>query len=165
MYICEICGNVFDEPVVRSWLNYHGEGMYEPYGEELCPDCGSDKIDKAYQCEECGEYVSIFELYGGLCESCVKDALDADSFFRWALEGTRETEFTCFEDFVFTEIFRIGRGDLPKASSFEMREYLTDIYRTMSDDRFSDRAWNYLKRTANIEEFVDWYIEQRREVS
>ena len=41
MYKCEICGVVFDKPIVRQWTeDLTGEGHLEKWRSESCPICG-----------------------------------------------------------------------------------------------------------------------------
>ena len=167
-YKCTRCGETFDEPYFWVWKEHHGDGFYEDWAEARCPECYSDDIEEADTCCDCcGEHFTADELYSGYCEACVRDALEADRFFRWSGAGATETEYSSFEDFIFTEIFRISKHSLPKGSSFERREYLKDIYRAVSkDDDFTDKAWQYLKDTANVEDFVEWLaVDERKEVS
>lgn len=49
-----------------------------PAGYRKCPDCGhryhaSGTESCACQCRECGEYVPVGELVGGMCARCKED--------------------------------------------------------------------------------------------
>lgn len=44
---CDCCGAAFDEPAYRSRMEYHGDGIYEPFGVYTCPECGSEEVDAA----------------------------------------------------------------------------------------------------------------------
>lgn len=46
MWKCEKCGAVFVEPEAKSWLENHGNGIFEPWNAEICPLCGSDEIER-----------------------------------------------------------------------------------------------------------------------
>ena len=67
MYICEKCGEVFEEPKVIG--NDVDRG-------EVCPGCGNEYFDEAYQCSECGEWVSSDKIHGYsqyVCEDCIAE--------------------------------------------------------------------------------------------
>ena len=73
MYICNICGEVFEEPEVIYERRPYGMG----YAEEefwVCPHCKDTDIQEAERCESCGEYFA--ELEDGLCEYCYSDMYD-----------------------------------------------------------------------------------------
>lgn len=40
MYICEICGTRFDEPLIREWKEPRPDGFREKFRQVLCPVCG-----------------------------------------------------------------------------------------------------------------------------
>ena len=63
MYICEDCGHVFETP--EKFAEAHGEHY------EGCPECGSS-FAVADECKDCGEYFSIHDLNGGICEDCLR---------------------------------------------------------------------------------------------
>lgn len=67
MYICEKCGEVFEEPKVIG--NDVDRG-------EVCPGCGNDYFDEAYKCAVCDEWVSSDKIHGYdpyVCEDCVNE--------------------------------------------------------------------------------------------
>ena len=67
MFICEHCGEVFEEPKVIG--NDVDRG-------EVCPGCGRDDFDEAYKCAVCGEWVSADKIHGYspyVCEDCVNE--------------------------------------------------------------------------------------------
>ena len=73
MYICEDCGEVFED--AKTIEEHHPYGM--TYATELwavCPHCESTNFDEAKQCERCGELVA--ELHDGLCDICYSDLND-----------------------------------------------------------------------------------------
>lgn len=59
MLMCINCKSVFDEDNVHFAKELLGEcfgfPVYDTYS--VCPDCGSDLVDTAIQCEFCGEYI------------------------------------------------------------------------------------------------------------
>lgn len=40
MYKCEICGLLFDDPMVREGYEPRPDCFYERFKEVLCPSCG-----------------------------------------------------------------------------------------------------------------------------
>ena len=53
MYRCSWCGELFEEPVTRSFKeNLDGENGWWTYTEEICPSCGSQEIEEAAEDDE-----------------------------------------------------------------------------------------------------------------
>lgn len=53
MYRCNWCGELFDEPVTRSFTeNLDGENGWWTYTEEICPNCGSQDFEEAAEDDE-----------------------------------------------------------------------------------------------------------------
>lgn len=70
MYICNSCGEVFDEP--DRIEEHHPYGMTTATETwDVCPCCGDNDISEAKQCSRCAEYVA--ELHDGMCEICYDD--------------------------------------------------------------------------------------------
>ena len=69
MTICIACGHVFDERDTTAWWSPDGEYY------SCCPRCGSDELDEAVLCEECGEYTDAHA--DGLCDSCFSKRKEA----------------------------------------------------------------------------------------
>lgn len=46
MYICDICGAQFDEPVIRTWKEPMPDGYFERNRSESCPICGNPYFHK-----------------------------------------------------------------------------------------------------------------------
>ena len=45
-YECLICGTLFDEPCVRSYLeDMNGEGAFQRFFVPYCPCCGSEEFE------------------------------------------------------------------------------------------------------------------------
>lgn len=69
MFICNECGEVFEEP--RRWEEHHPYGM--TYATEYwseCPRCGGG-YEEARQCTICGEYVA--QTMDGMCDECYEE--------------------------------------------------------------------------------------------
>lgn len=70
MYICNNCGEVFEEAKVIE--EHHPYGMGTATEEwYVCPHCEDTDFQAAQECERCGELVA--ELNDGLCECCYGD--------------------------------------------------------------------------------------------
>lgn len=70
MYICNECGEVFEEP--KIYEEHHPYGMgYAVEKIAVCPHCKDTDIDEAKVCQRCGEYVA--ELYDSMCDACYGD--------------------------------------------------------------------------------------------
>lgn len=73
MFVCNDCGEMFDEPIERTDdLGLPDEvrhGYVERYG--VCPFCESEDFDEAKKCDICGEegkmYTGVHIRY---CRSC-----------------------------------------------------------------------------------------------
>ena len=72
MYICNECGEVFDEPKIIEEHHPYGMG-YAVEEFAVCPYCDGG-FQEAEQCERCGEYVA--ELEDGLCDICYSEMYD-----------------------------------------------------------------------------------------
>lgn len=73
MYICEECGQTFEEPKIIEEHHPYGMG-YAVETFAVCPNCGEAGIEKMKQCSRCGEYVA--ELKNGLCDIWYSDMYD-----------------------------------------------------------------------------------------
>lgn len=79
---CKHCGAIFDEEDadlvdVGFWCEFWGHDVYNKEYELHCPDCGSEDIDDAEECEECRDYFTPDELdEDGLCPCCHEDKGD-----------------------------------------------------------------------------------------
>lgn len=75
MLICNDCGNVFTEVEARieqdkDYVN-NGLGMECVRNESTihCPECGSEEVEEAKVCKECGEYFYP-DGYNLICPNC-----------------------------------------------------------------------------------------------
>lgn len=67
MYICEKCGNTFDE--LKELKNMGGDIGENDY---CCPYCGSDAYDEAIECAVCGDIVKESDSHECVCDSCLE---------------------------------------------------------------------------------------------
>lgn len=76
MFICNECGEVFEEPKVFEETHGLDTPPYEKW--YLCPHCGDTGISRALECTRCGEWISEHHAMLGdglqpLCETCYED--------------------------------------------------------------------------------------------
>ena len=72
-YICENCGEVFDEDEIKAVYYDEGEGVMRGplYDHDECPHCGSEDISEARECIACCGYFSGYDPSSlDYCESC-----------------------------------------------------------------------------------------------
>ena len=74
-WTCRECGEVFPvsdiRMVKRETCHYWFDGQpIETSYEAYCPICGSEDIEPAEYCDNCGEPCSQNELVDGLCAVC-----------------------------------------------------------------------------------------------
>lgn len=73
MFICNNCHEFITPKIHEDWK--HGTTS------ALCPECGSDDIEEAVQCNCCGEHFESYEInWLGLCKKCT-DTLKGEIFF------------------------------------------------------------------------------------
>lgn len=67
MFICNECGETFEEPKYIKEHHPYGDGFAT---EEwaVCPYCEENDFNVAERCSECGEYVSVSN--DGMCDEC-----------------------------------------------------------------------------------------------
>lgn len=55
MYRCEICGLVFDRPIVKEWSEPRPDCFRERFKEVLCPGCGHPYFNEVEESEDADE--------------------------------------------------------------------------------------------------------------
>ena len=78
MYVCNDCGELFEEPIERTDdLGLPDEvrrGYVERYG--VCPYCESEDFVEARICDVCGEYGKLYTgAHINYCKSCYEHTL------------------------------------------------------------------------------------------
>lgn len=92
MYSCNECGELFAEPETIYDDVPYGSQMVRCASGSVCPYCNGD-YSNAVQCDECGDYTNENELYGGLCEYCIKEKCKTfEQLFQFAKTITPEGE-------------------------------------------------------------------------
>ena len=123
MYRCCECGNLFEEGEQAVWEERHGLDTppYEKFSG--CPICKGD-YEEVHQCKECGEWYTEDELYEGLCEKCLRETINYDTFFEYC-EANKDEQY--LDIFVMSEL--LGGMDCPKNVSYEFNELMVDTYK------------------------------------
>lgn len=77
MYICEECGQAFEEPkkTVFRGMKEYGVAIEPDETEYTCPHCGSEYYEEARVCPMCGEYYAGSE---DVCDECM-DRLEKEA--------------------------------------------------------------------------------------
>lgn len=102
IYKCHDCGEAFNEPKIETWVERQ-DGDPVRYRLLFCPYCGSEDIDEAEECSECGEY--HFELFNGICAGCLKDlAYDEQTAWEYGQEYSEKVEVNGLLAYLFPDI-------------------------------------------------------------
>lgn len=89
MFICLHCGHEFEEPHNRYNKRWSDSDDSEP----TCPNCGSEDIEEALVCEECGAVKSSDDIINGICSGCLTEAAeDYKTAFEYGSERTEVVE-------------------------------------------------------------------------
>lgn len=75
MFICEECGEVFEEPNVYKEHHPYGMGFATEYFA-VCPCCNDTSISEAKRCDVCGEWFA--KLHDDLCDECESEVAEID---------------------------------------------------------------------------------------
>lgn len=132
MWICNDCGAVFENP---SDYYDHGTG----YHSMDCPHCGSDDIDEAVRCAECGEWVNEKNLVNGLCPACIeRHASDYETVKAYGADRKEAVEINGFLAWAFTpaEIEEILERELKNSGKAEK-----DAHTFATDDTDDFTNW------------------------
>ena len=73
MFKCNNCGRLFsEEATVTIETGVRSEHYIESYDIAVCPHCGSNDYDEAFECAICGTYENQMQSED-YCEDCYKD--------------------------------------------------------------------------------------------
>ena len=81
MYICVDCNYVFDTPETHTEdFGYDTEIGHRSACQEydVCPNCGSDCLRKACECEGCGDWFLKDEMVDDYCYDCYAEREEED---------------------------------------------------------------------------------------
>lgn len=115
-YFCNECKQAFDEPSIKhEWIGDREHGGYVEYGE--CPNCGSEDINDALMCPNCGEFCG--ELFGAfgkerMCEECIKELATEENLIAYGYEDKQSVKINGYLAAMFTsdEIERLLKTEL-----------------------------------------------------
>lgn len=167
MFKCVNCGHIFEEgeQVVKS--DRHGF-RYGPAEEYIaCPVCGGTDLDRTVRCRKCGGEYLEEEMHGHICNECVENYINYDSFFEFAVSGFEPDALSNLESFIFIELFGFGASDVPMTSSQKMKQYFQEIYKRevaseklLGTHTFRDKINHYMSNWANRDYFAEWLEEK-----
>ena len=166
MYRCCECGHLFEEGEQAVW--------HENYGAEIggetfdgCPVCNGD-YEEVYQCKECGDWHSEDELYDGLCENCLRETINYDTFFEYCEANMGEKYLD-----IFVMAYLLGGMDCPDNISQEFHQLMIETYkRTVANAKLLGEKFGFLSNCIRFimdddgpigrENYADWL--NKREV-
>ena len=132
-YKCLDCGHIFEDGEQAVWTENQGECHGTPAFEEFsgCPFC-KGAYEETAGCKKCsGEFLED-ELYHGLCEECLRDAVTYDDFLAYLTE-TEQLPLFMFETVWDTQE--------PKKVSDKLMVVLRDQYlRNKADDLICNKT-------------------------
>ena len=99
-FVCLHCGHEFSwEELKRTYDR--GTGHYD----DECPNCGSEDIEEAESCVECGAVKSKDSLINGICAGCIKEAADDMRLaYQYGAERTSVIELNGVLAMAFTRV-------------------------------------------------------------
>ena len=165
MFKCVNCGHIFEEGEQAVKSDRHGfrYGPAEEYS--ACPLCGCTDLDRTVRCRKCGGEYLEEEMHGSICDECVTDAINYDSFLEFATSNARDSDDSdVLEDFIFKMIFHVKT---PSLSSYDLKQECREIYqRRVATEkllRSNDLVGNirdYMSSWAIRDDFADWLEEK-----
>jgi DNA-directed RNA polymerase subunit RPC12/RpoP len=141
MYICLHCGHEFEEPHNRYNKRWSDSDDSEP----CCPNCGSEDIEEALICEECGAVKSADEIVNGMCADCISIAAeDMRQAYEYGADRTEVIELNGVLAMAFSKVqieailtnYLMNNGD-----------FAAECKKFALDDKF---------------DFTDWLAERRK---
>ena len=167
MYKCCDCGNIFEEGEQAVWSETHG--LYSPPYEKWsgCPVC-KGWYEEANQCKECGDWYTHDELYRGLCENCIRETINYDTFLEYCESDIEDNDIETFVMF-----YLLNCDEVPKYPSWEFHQLMVETYkRRVSDAKILGGRFDFLEDciqfimhdygSIGIENYADWL--NKREV-
>jgi hypothetical protein len=139
MFKCCECGHLFEDGEQAIWYENqgecHGRIAMEKFGG--CPMCKGD-YEEVHQCKECDEWHTENELYDGLCEKCLRETINYETFFEYC-EANKDEQY--LDIFVMSEL--LGGMDCPDNVSYEFHELMVDVYKARVGDIKSAMTASY----------------------
>ncbi len=155
-YICKECNFKFDEPMAIVERHGFNDGFAEHF--HVCPNCAGD-YEELFECDKCGAECEEDELYNGLCEKCLRDAITYQNALEYMTScAEHDDEVDLLEHFMFNEL---GVGNYPgKHSSkqlkallkaeFNRRAYIDEVAKSPMFEQY-DLCSDFLE---SIREFI-----------
>ena len=137
MFICEYCGKVFDEPKMI------GHDVDRGY---VCPDCGRDDFDEAYQCALCGDWVASDKIHGYgpyVCEDCINEhRYDLDTLMKATEDQTFEFSIPALARYILDDddINALIRKELERRLQLATDKFMPYPYDFDTKDFIDDYA-------------------------
>ena len=127
MYKCIDCGHLFEEGEESVWYENQGEchGVTAMERFSGCPICHGD-YEEVHKCKECGVWHTEDELYGGLCEKCLRDTINYDTFFEYC-EANKDDQYLD----TFVMCYLLYCDEVPKYPSYEFHHLMVETYKRM----------------------------------
>ncbi len=139
MFRCESCGHLFEEGEQAVWEETHGldSPPYETWSG--CPVCKGD-YEEVHQCRDCGDWHSDDELYDGLCENCLRETINYETFFEYC-EANKGDKY--LDIFVMADL--LGGMDCPDNISQEFHQLMIETYkRTVANAKLLGEKFGFL---------------------
>lgn len=103
MYICEICGRLYDGEF-GTHFEHHGHSTYydeEVNNDRVCGTCGGEYVE-ATKCEICGEWFNNEEGFG-VCDDCLDKGKTYENACKIWEDDTNTIEVKPILNYVFGE--------------------------------------------------------------
>ena len=140
MYRCENCGHLFEEGEQAVWEERHGLDT-PPYEKwDGCPLCRGS-YEQVYQCKECGEWHEEGYIFEGVCESCLIESVNYESFFEYCEAHKKDGHL---DSFVMMFFFDMDAPRFPTKEFHDLmiREYRERVDRVKSEKMIFGKSFN-----------------------
>ena len=154
MLKCDNCGHLFEDGEQAVWEERHGLDT-PPYEKwDGCPLCRGS-YEQVYQCKECGEWHTEYEVFNGWCEKCLRDTVSYSTFFDYCEAYKKHGHLDSFVMMYFFDM------DAPKNPSEDFHELMVKVYweKTKEFDFIND-CFAFIEE--DYREYADWL--NKREV-
>lgn len=156
MYICNCCGNIFEDGEQSFWTEEHGETF------SGCPVCKGD-FSVLHRCEKCREIEDEDNLFFGLCSHCIKESITLESF----REFLSQTD-TGLLNFIFSRVFECY--DIPAGGNDELYDFVKRVFvRKSYEDalnnstEFLDKCSSYIFSDKMMTKAFAYWLKERGE--
>lgn len=141
MYKCTECGHLFEEGEQTIWYENQGEchGVTAMERFSGCPVC-KGSYEEVHQCKECGDWHTENELYDGLCEKCLRETINYDTFFEYC-EANKDEQYLD----TFVMCYLLYCDEVPKYPSVEFHQLMVETYkRRVADAKLLGGGFDFL---------------------